>query len=75
MKRSDIDDQHVIDLAQAWRDAQSVTHPGVLESLVAEGVPHKLAVAKIEHLCNRGYLEYGTSCRYAWPTGKQLEKE
>jgi hypothetical protein len=70
VKSSDIDNQHVIDLAQAWRDSKS--GPGVVEALVAEGVPEKLAFTKVERLVSRGYLEYGTSAYHAWPTGKAL---
>lgn len=70
MKSADIDDQHVIDLAQAWQDAKS--GPGVVMALVAEGVPEKLAFTKVERLVSRGYLDYGVSPNYAWPTGKAL---
>lgn len=71
MKSADIDDQHVIDLAQAWR-AGPIGTPGVVAALVAEGVPGKLAITKVMRLVDRGYLEYGTSPTYAWPTGKSL---
>lgn len=64
MKRSDIPDQHVIDLAQAWRDK---TGPGVVAALMAEGIPEKLAVAKVEHMAVRRLLDYGVSPYYAWP--------
>lgn len=67
MKRSDIDDDHVIELARKWYD-QPFKVPGVVGQLVAEGVPEKLALAKVEHLCDRGLLDYGTSAYYAWPT-------
>lgn len=71
MKSADIDDQHVIDLAQAWREAPLV-NPGVVQALVAEGVPKKLAFAKVERLSARGFLDYGVSPSCAWPTGKRL---
>lgn len=71
MKSADIDDQHVIDLAQAWRDGPIGT-PGVVTALVAEGIPGKLAVTKVMRLVERGYLEYGVSPTCAWPTGKPL---
>ena len=71
MKSADIDDQHVIDLAQAWR-AGSLGTPGVVAALVSEGIPEKLAYAKVERLVSRGYLEYGVSPSCAWPTGKTL---
>lgn len=46
--------------------------PGVVEALVAEGIPRKLAYAKVLSLCERkngkpALLEYGTSPYYAWP--------
>lgn len=73
MKRSDIDDQHVIDLAQKWSDGNGPgAVPGVVEALVAEGIPEKLALSKVEHLYSRGYLECGVSPYYSWPTGKKL---
>lgn len=66
MKRSDISDEHVVQLAQAWRQAPD-SNPGVVAALVAEGVPSKLALAKVEHLSERGLLDYGVSPNYAWP--------
>lgn len=71
MKSADIDNQHVIDLAQAWRVGPIGT-PGVVAALVAEGIPEKLAYTKVMRLVDRGYLEYGVSPNYAWPTGKTL---
>lgn len=68
MKRSDVDDQHVIDLARAWQDAgPTFATPGVVDALVAEGVPEKLAVAKVMHMVRRRLLDYGVSPCYAWP--------
>jgi len=32
-----------------------------------EGVPQKVALAKVLHMCDCGLLEYGTSPFYAWP--------
>jgi hypothetical protein len=71
MKSADIDDQHVIDLAQAWHEAP-LLNPGVVQALIAEGVPKKLAFAKVERLSARGFLDYGVSPSCAWPTGKRL---
>ena len=65
MKRSDIPDGHVLELARAWQEDH--TNPPVLNALEAEGIPTKLAIAKIEHMCTRGFLEYGVSPRAAWP--------
>jgi hypothetical protein len=66
MKRSDISDEHVLELARRWYD-KPFANPGVIPALVAEGVPYKLALAKVEHLCTRGLLDYGVSPNYAWP--------
>ena len=67
VKCADIDDGHVIELARQWQQ-QPHSHPGVVAALVAEGVPEKVAVAKVERLVRRGLLDYGTTLRYAWPT-------
>lgn len=74
MKSSDIDDRHVIDLAQAWRYG-GIGAPGVVAALVAEGIPEKLAYTKVMRLVDRGFLEYGVSPNYAWPTGKALPRD
>lgn len=65
MKRSDITDDHVLELARRWR--QDLTQPGVITALMAEGVPEKVALAKIEHMVKRRLLDYGVSPYYAWP--------
>ena len=68
VKRSDIPDEHVLELARAWRDAPlGMKPPGVIAALVAEGVPHNLAMAKVLHMVRRGLLDYGVSPDYAWP--------
>ena len=66
MKRSDISDEHVLELARAWRQAP-LKNPGALDALIDEGVPVKVAVAKIEHMVSRRLLNYGVSVRYPWP--------
>jgi hypothetical protein len=66
VKASDIPDQHVLDLAQHWLDSRC-NELGVVDALVAEGAPEKLAFAKVERLCRRGLMEYGTTPRFAWP--------
>lgn len=70
MKRSDIADDHVIELARAWRHGPPGT-PGVVAALVAEGIPEKLAASKVLHLSARGLLDYGVSPNYAWPAGSE----
>jgi hypothetical protein len=64
MKCSDIPDEHVVSLAYACRDDGG---PCVLDALVLEGVPEKVAYAKIVKLVKRDVLDYGTSPRCAWP--------
>lgn len=65
-KCSDIDADHVVDLAR-----QSFSHGGVglgvVAALVAEGWPERLALAKVEKLVSKGRLDYGVSPYYAWP--------
>jgi hypothetical protein len=65
MKRADIADEHVLDLASRWRD--DPTQPGVVDALLAEGVPRKLALAKVDHMVRRGLLDLGVSPYYAFP--------
>jgi hypothetical protein len=64
VKRSDVPDEHVIELAHAWRKGGS----GVVGALVAEGVPEKVALRKVEHLIDRGLMDCGVSPYFAWPT-------
>jgi hypothetical protein len=66
VKRSDIPDEHVIELARRWYDAP-YCQPGVISALVAEGIPYNLAMAKVMHLVDRKHLDYGVSPHYAWP--------
>lgn len=66
VKRSDIPDDHVLELARRWKDGTMET-PGVVRALMAEGIPEKLALAKVLHMSRRGLLDYGTSPYYAWP--------
>lgn len=65
MKRADIADEHVLDLACRWRDDPA--QPGVVNALLAEGVPRKLALAKVDHMVRRGMLDFGVSPYYAFP--------
>jgi hypothetical protein len=66
MKRSDVTDEHALELAQRWRSDPYV-QPGVIAALMAEGVPEKVALAKVYHMCKRRLLDYGVSPYYAWP--------
>ena len=65
MKRSDIPDDHVVELARQW--VYDTKSPGVVNALVDEGIPEKLALAKVQHLIQRGLLECGVSPYFAWP--------
>jgi hypothetical protein len=66
VKRADIPDNHVVELARRWRDEPPA--PGVVAALIAEGVPAKLALRKVEHLVSKGLLDFGVSPHFAWPT-------
>lgn len=66
MKRSDISDEHVLGLARQWREDHSKL--GVVRALIAEGIPEKVALRKVEHMIQRGLLECGVSLYYPWPT-------
>lgn len=66
MKCADIADDHVIELARRWHE-DHFGQPGVVAALVAEGIPEKLALAKVERLVRRKLLDYGTSPYHAWP--------
>lgn len=66
MKAADITDGHVVELAAAWQREGGL---GVVDRLVAEGVPEKLALHKVERLVDRGRLDFGVSPRFAWPAG------
>mgnify|MGYP007099774091 CR=1 FL=1 len=74
MKRSDIADPRVINLAAAWQ-ADPQNNPGVIVALTNLGVPRKVAVAKVEHLITRGLLDCGVSPNYAWPTACEHDWE
>jgi hypothetical protein len=66
VKRSDIPDDHVLELARAWQQAPW-RQPGVVAALVAEGIPVKLARAKVLHMVSRDLMDYGVSEDFAWP--------
>jgi hypothetical protein len=66
VKRADIPDEHVLDLARAWQQDPH-GRPGVIQALMDEGVPRNLAYAKVEHMVTRRLLDYGVSPNYAWP--------
>ena len=60
-------------LARFQRGEPLRSAPGVVEALMRRyDIPHKLALAKVESLCERkngkpALLEYGVSPHYAWP--------
>jgi hypothetical protein len=63
VKRSDIPMQHVIDLCRAFHEKGG---PMPFDALVAEGIPEKVAFARLEQMNDIGLLEYGTSARSSW---------
>ena len=67
MKCADIPDGHVIELARRWH-AQPIGSLCVVDALIAEGVPEKVAYAKVQRLVRRHLLDFGTTLRCAWPT-------
>lgn len=78
MKRSDIPDELVLALSHLWSSqlrawelgTRGYTPAGVIECLVAAGVPYKVALRKVEHMCDRDLLDYGVSPDCAWLTAK-----
>jgi hypothetical protein len=64
VRRSDIPDALVIELARARRAGSG---GGVIDALTARGIPCRLALAKVEHMVERGLLNYGVSPNQAWP--------
>ena len=73
MQCKDIPDDRVIELAHQRRDGYLGQYPSLVRMLMEEfGIPEKLALVKIESLCERKFgkaarLDYGTSPYYAWP--------
>lgn len=63
-KCSDIDADHVVELARAWQGGG----PGVVAALMAEGFPEKVALRKVEKMVAQRRLDCGVSPYYAWPT-------
>jgi len=70
-KCSDIDADHVVELARAWL----LDGPPVVAALVAEGFPEKVALRKVERLVDRGRLSFGTSAYYAWPVEAAADRQ
>lgn len=60
MKRADIDDAAVLALVGNAVD--------VAELMVERGIPYKLALAKLEHLSDRGLIDYGVVLNRPWLT-------
>lgn len=65
MQMKDIPDDYVVELARQWQRGELKIC--VVDALVLEGVPEKLAFRKVERLVEKGRLDYGTSPRCAWP--------
>lgn len=76
MKRSDIPDELVLALSHLWSSqsrawdlgTRGYVPAGVIEMMVASGIPYKVALRKVEHLNDRGLLDYGVSPDYSWLT-------
>ena len=84
--RRDISDREALEAATAYRF--QVPHAGIVgvpprrastdniasayETLVAQ-YPPKVVLAKLEHLADRGLVEYGTSLLHVWPTEQGVE--
>jgi hypothetical protein len=67
VKRPDIPDEHVLGLARQQQALPVLERRGVVRALMAEGIPERLALAKVEHMISRRLLECGVSPYYAWP--------
>jgi hypothetical protein len=68
VKCSDIADDLVIRYAADFHDRISNTPAGT--RLMEDGVPKKVAAAKVDRLIRRGLLDFGVSPNTAWPTDK-----
>lgn len=69
VKRSDIPDMLVIELARAWTEQRGT---GALAAMVEMGIPAKVAVAKIEQMVTRGLIGYGVSVNFVWPEERAI---
>lgn len=66
MKRSDISDREALEACWAW--GASDDRGGAVQVLQAAGWPFKVVVRKLEHLDDRGLIDYGVSLNYPWRT-------
>ena len=68
-KRSMITDIAVCQAAASWHGRTSNESP--IDVLVREtGAPEKVVYSAVERSDRKGLIEWGTSIRYFWPTGK-----
>jgi hypothetical protein len=72
VKRADVDTRTVLRYADDWKRGQS--RIGALDRLFVDGVPEKVAAAKIEQLVEQGLLQYGVSPAFPWPTPAGVEE-
>lgn len=64
VKRSDISDAEMIEAVRQYQRSP-LTNPFPTDTLAAK-YPRKVVEAKMEHLVDRGILNYGVSLRTAW---------
>lgn len=59
MKRGDITDEQVLAIIDSGNGR-------VIDALTAQGVPAKVAFRKLQHMDQRGLIDYGTSLHHVW---------
>jgi hypothetical protein len=76
-KRSDITDEEMLEAVRAfWReaDAGNVAGAQTPDVSLAHKYPVKVIMAKLDHLSDRGVIDYGVSLRTAWIVAEQEER-
>lgn len=73
-RRSDISDREALEACWPWGGPAAGAHPGALGMLIGHGWNEKVALAKLEQLDERRWIECGTSISYAWrtPLGEEI---
>lgn len=66
--RRDIPDTAIIESCERWQRGEGA---GPWTDFAS--VPPKLLLAKLDHMVDRGLLDYGVSLTYPWPTEKGME--
>lgn len=77
MKRSDVSDRQALEAVRPSGEQlppldglNYMENDSALQRLQHAGVPFKIALRKLEHLDDRGLIEYGVSLNYPWRTEK-----